>query len=1083
MINRTLPATFVLALCAPLLAQKGPSPEQRQAIEFQRSQVWSDFVEQNGDGWMLDFHPATGTPNAICGPGIPLADWRESSRNEARRHGTILLRDHANLLGLGTSEFREAISGRMGKTWSIVYDQYFRGLEVIDGRADIRIHEVGRVAMLGSMAFQIPADFGTVPTLLPQTATAIAWQSLNRNPTSIREPNGTTEPRLVIWGDTHAKSLVTPVLAWEVRVDNVDKNGGQAGRFFIDAHKGDVLHFRTSRYECAAPAATAAAATAAAPASSATTANAPIVTKTFDTFAPPQPGVWTNTTVTLQGFTRTGLTANAFPVVYPLEGIEIAINGTTYTTNAQGKVTVNITGLATISMNGLRGPRYQSITGLSAPTVGGILLAGQNQNWLFGNIVGADEEVAHPTTDYWIQKANAYCRNIFGNSPQMNATDDIRAIVNSLAIPACSAVYNDNENRMTFAIGLGNCLNSAFSTVILHEWGHGLDDRFGGITNNEGLGEGWSDIIATYVGNTAYVGENWNGPGAFASSGWNLEQYPNITPSTGVHEAGHVFMGFAWKFRETLILNFPWAHATSVADDIVIGSMIADAQSQPDAVREIFLADDDDGNLSNGTPHRPYLISACNMHALPYPSPPANDQCTGAVALSAGVNGPFNNSYAGSYGNSWACANSSNNKGLWFSYTTNTPVALDISTCGHASFDTVMELWGGTCSSATWLECNDDACGTHSRISRIVPAGTYLIRVGGFQGASGTFSIELTESGTATTTAFGTGCGSTSKAFHELVPANNLDLGGLAMTLVNQGNHYVAQPGGTFVPPGANATTLQLGLDSEDTAVLSGAFPYPGGTTPFLVVCSNGFVSAGYGNGTDYTPSVSEWLDSSVARWGSWHDFNLPQGGDVKFEQVGSIAYVTWDGALSYGTNDPNTWQMQFDLATGNVTFVWDSLVPSGGEWLTGYASGTIDTNAGSTDISAQLPSTFATSSANTDPVSLVGTMPTLGSTCTLTTSELPPASAVAIQALSLTAHVQGIDLTFLGMPGCRAYTNLDAVYTMLVQGGEASYDLPIPNQANLMGFEVHAQSSVFAPTLNSFGFVNSNGLTLTLGN
>ncbi|MFT4843670.1 MAG: hypothetical protein ACI8UD_002486 [Planctomycetota bacterium] len=66
-------------------------------------------------------------------------------------------------------------------------------------------------------------------------------------------------------------------------------------------------------------------------------------------------------------------------------------------------------------------------------------------------------------------------------------------------------------------------------------------------------------------------------------------------------------------------------------------------------------------------------------------------------------------------------------------------------------------------------------------------------------------------------------------------------------------------------------------------------------------------------------------------------------------------------------------------------------------------------------------------------------------------------------------------------MPGCFAYTDLDAVFTMVVSGGQASYGLTVPNQANLIGFELAAQSSVFAPTANAFGFINSNRLLLSL--
>lgn len=74
-----------------------------------------------------------------------------------------------------------------------------------------------------------------------------------------------------------------------------------------------------------------------------------------------------------------------------------------------------------------------------------------------------------------------------------------------------------------------------------------------------------------------------------------------------------------------------------------------------------------------------------------------------------------------------------------------------------------------------------------------------------------------------------------------------------------------------------------------------------------------------------------------------------------------------------------------------------------------------------------------------------------------------------------------GISLGPIGMPGCTAYANLDAAYTITVSGGVASFSLPIPNQANLEGFLLTAQTSVFDPTANAFGFINSSGVLMLL--
>ncbi|MFT4840529.1 MAG: hypothetical protein ACI8UD_003295 [Planctomycetota bacterium] len=1082
MKSHLLAIALAATLAAPLAAQKGPTPAQQQEVAFRQSRPWSNFVEQVGGDWLVDVNPATGTPKAIWGPGLPLKDWRENSLEEARRHANMLLRDRAELLSLGTSEFREVIGGRMGRTWSFVYDQYFRSLAVIGGRADVRIHEVGRVAMFGSTAMQIAPEFQAVPTLLAETATAIAWQSVTATHAGRNYNAAETAPRLVIWGDVQSRKLVQPALAWEVAINNREKDFGRVGRYYIDAHSGAVLHFVEDRHLCAKPPVDAA--------------------EDTDTTLPagPQPGVTvitqphsvpgttsatalpSHSTVTINGWQQRGV-GYGLPTLHPLPGIKVAVSGfPEQVTDENGQFTITVPSLAILSLNRFRGRHHLSIGGGSEPIMSYPLFAGNDVTFNYGGpLFFNDQENAHNSASYWVDHANEYCRNILGNTAQLNAADGVLLQVNYFA--GCgSSSYEASTNSFDMADGGSSCTNASFSSMILHEWGHELDNRYGGIANQpgNGLSEAWGDIISMMVLDDARIGLNYNTSGFSLRNGYNQRLYTSLTPTTPVHDAGEVFMGFAWKFRELLAQVMPRATAISISNDVVIGSIVADATNQVDAVREAFIADDDDGNLANGTPHFQALISACAYHALPYPTPPTNDNCSNAIAVTNGINGPFSSEYAAPSGTSWWCATGSND--VWFSYTTSAPVTLDVTTCGHASWDTMLELYSGTCGNPVLIACNDDACSLRSRITENVLAGTYLIRVGGYQGATGSFSLEIGSVASASSTSYGTGCGTTSKAFYEFTSGNGIDLNGMAMTLVNNGSYYTVQAGGTFVPPSAGATDLGLGLDDDATVNLTGTFAYPGGTTSSLVVCSNGFVSAGPGNGLDYTPTVNEWLDSAAARWGSWHDFDVPTGGAVKFEQAGVIAYVTWDGVFSYGTSNANTWQLQFNLATHDVTYVWQSIFASGDEWLVGYASGTNDNNAGATDISLQLPGTFQTSPANGDPMILTSTMPTLSSSCVLTTTDVPAAGILAIQLLSLTAIDPGIDLTFLGMPGCHAYTNLDSLQAMAISGGQASHVLPIPSQLNLIGFELAAQSAVLAPTLNSFGFITSNGVLLTIG-
>jgi hypothetical protein len=464
------------------------------------------------------------------------------------------------------------------------------------------------------------------------------------------------------------------------------------------------------------------------------------------------------------------------------------------------------------------------------------------------------------------------------------------------------------------------------------------------------------------------------------------------------------------------------------------------------------------------------------------------DECTGALALVNGLNGPFDSSAATNSATPWACGPAG--KDLWFSYTAAAAGTLTLSTCGQAAFDTVIEVFSGSCAALTSIGCNDDSptCNLQSSVSVPVTPGSYRIRVGGFNNSGGTFRIDVTgpQGGSpAAVASYGAGCINGSKAFYELFAnASAFDLSGSAMRLLRNGNSYIAQPGGSYVAPTAAATTLALTDDSSVSVPLGGTLTYPGGTTTSLEVCSNGFVSVAAGNGTGYDPLVATWLASTAYRWGTWHDFNptLVGSGQVKFQQVGQTAYVTWQGVYSHATTNANTWQLQFDLTTGNVTMVWQSIVGTGNAFLVGVAGAAPNADLGSRDISATLPGTFRTQSSNTVPLALAATLPQLGSTVLLTTTQFPPVATLGVQILSTVIINPGTDLGSIGMPGCLLSVNLDVTSLLVAAGGQATSTLPVPNNPTLIGVQIGAQSAAIYAEANPFGMTTSNGVRLTVG-
>ncbi|MBK9385644.1 MAG: PKD domain-containing protein [Planctomycetes bacterium] len=137
----------------------------------------------------------------------------------------------------------------------------------------------------------------------------------------------------------------------------------------------------------------------------------------------------------------------------------------------------------------------------------------------------------------------------------------------------------------------------------------------------------------------------------------------------------------------------------------------------------------------------------------------ANDDCTGAIPVGQGRNGPFSNVGAASSG-SFTCGGTTDSD-VWFRYTSGCNATLEINTCGTApTWDTKISVHTGQCGALTQIACNDDAgagCGASTLLSRVtgvpVSAGqTIYIAMGGYVGRQGVFVFDIisTTAGTGT---------------------------------------------------------------------------------------------------------------------------------------------------------------------------------------------------------------------------------------------------------------------------------------------------------------------------------------------
>jgi hypothetical protein len=341
----------------------------------------------------------------------------------------------------------------------------------------------------------------------------------------------------------------------------------------------------------------------------------------------------------------------------------------------------------------------------------------------------------------------------------------------------------------------------------------------------------------------------------------------------------------------------------------------------------------------------------------------------------------------------------------------------------------------------------------------------------------------------ATAAAYGTGCVTSFASFYEDFPPATFDLSNSFLMLVPGNGGYLVlwlplQPG-TFVPPSALATSLSLGFNSETTVPLTAPFPFPGGSTGSLTICSQGFVSVATGNGAGALPVASTMLSAPQTAWWTWHDFNPSATGPntVWLERIGTNTVITWNAVPDvFGGTSASTWQMQFDSASGIVQFVYLTMSTGGNRYVVGFSPGGPSLDPGNRDISATPVGAIATSATDVLPLRLRATSrPIIGTTCNMLTDQIPPGTPFGGAQFGLVRFDPGIDLSSIGMPGCFRYT--DGAAALLFVTGGATQPLALTIPAGLpVGLQAFVQTATYSPPLTPLGFIASNGLALTVG-
>jgi len=475
-----------------------------------------------------------------------------------------LLRAHPELTGLDDDELALSAAGYVEHS-----DTWHVQLErLVDGVPMVRSGvnatiKRGRLIHLRMETHPAASELGTSPELGAETAIE---EAISQGP-AFEGAHDILEARLVVL-PLQQGGLLTYELAWETTTESADPLGRWVS--YVDAHNGDLLSFHNDIRFASGE-----------------------IQATHDLRWP-----------------------SGDLVTSPVRYANVFSAATITQTDELGAWTVEDEedGYATQ----LRGAHVQVNNG-DGDDASAALYDGETYTW-------TDEDATMAEIDSYVFLHDVWdWLMVF--APEVTDLADLPVTSNVNLNSSCNAYYDGNS--VNFYKSGGSCNNTGrLADVNYHEWGHGFhyDSRISG-TIDGSVGEGAGDTVSFLL-----TGDSTIAPGFYVNgSGIREVASDRVYPDdwTGeVHSDGLIFGGAVWDLIETLQttsgLSEEEAWETTSA---LFAAALKGGPDVPGSYDAFVAADDDDGDLGNGTPNQCAIYEAFARHGL------GPNDSTGAFSL------------------------------------------------------------------------------------------------------------------------------------------------------------------------------------------------------------------------------------------------------------------------------------------------------------------------------------------------------------------------------------------------------------------------------------------------------------------
>ena len=555
------------------LYKSGEAYNSEKQMELSNNAVWKSF-QTNHTKWTSLFNERTGMPTKAFGNPIVVNGSTDTERaqnflnemNQAFCNGSIQLFAKPEI--------------KTEKFTNITFDQQFNGMKVLFIRASVKLVE-GKVVQFA---------FGVHPNIQLETKSSIgeqqarlaAQQGISTNIESIQ-----SSPELFILPVPTSNAFdYKAVYAVTVSTRN-SQNVPQKYLTYVDAISGKILMRKNL--------------------------------VSHSNGGPGKPGS-EDFVVDVQVNGNLYMT-NPFGTITTegLNNIYVTVSGTDYSMglNGGGTIGVNAGSNATIR---LEGPWSTVNTNGVTPQKIVTLQAGLNT--IDMSTAANNKELSayksvnriHDHCKYWMP-------TFTGMDFQLPTNIDLTS-------GDCNAFY-DGTSINFYALANGCNASSLVSDVVFHEYGHGINDNYyqsqSSFFINGAIGEGYADYWAISCSNNPVLGVGFYVDNQDPIRRYDTERkvYP-IDLIGEVHADGEIIMGAWWDTH--LLLGSDW----TVTMPIFLGAYAGlqaeaadgnEGEAYTDILLDALLADDNDGDITNGTPHGNEIVQGFYLHGITLISP------------------------------------------------------------------------------------------------------------------------------------------------------------------------------------------------------------------------------------------------------------------------------------------------------------------------------------------------------------------------------------------------------------------------------------------------------------------------------